>query len=161
MPRLRQVPRSEAHESAKIIYQMMFGDRDPIESPGTPTGSPGNWWTVFAQLPDCFDHCLQGFAFYRSRKRKLSPKLRELGQTRAGFARSSRFVFSRHCKSCRDVGLTEEQIEAIPAWSVPAIQRVLSPRMRCHRIRRSCMTLSMACPMWSAPVTFGSGIMMT
>jgi alkylhydroperoxidase family enzyme len=29
-------------------------------------------------------------------------------------------VFSQHCKSCRAVGLTEEQIEAIPAWSVAA-----------------------------------------
>jgi alkylhydroperoxidase family enzyme len=27
-------------------------------------------------------------------------------------------VFSQHCKSCRDVGLREEQIAAIPAWSI-------------------------------------------
>ena len=50
---------------------------------------------------------------------------------------------------------------AIPAWSVPGSQRVLSPIMRCHRIRRSCITLSMACPMCRAPVTLGRGIMMT
>ena len=73
---------------------------------------------MFAGVPDCFDHAVQGFAFYRSPKRKLDPKLRELGQIRAGYARGSRFVFSQHCKACRDVGLTEEQIQAIPAWSV-------------------------------------------
>jgi len=118
MPRLRQVPKSEAHDKARSIYEMLFGDRDPVESPGTATGSPGNWWTVFAGVPDCFDHAVQGFTFYRSSKRKLSPKLRELGQTRAGFARGSQFVFSQHCKACREVGLREEQIAAIPAWSI-------------------------------------------
>jgi alkylhydroperoxidase family enzyme len=48
----------------------------------------------------------------------LDPKLRELGQTRAGFARGSQFVFSQHCKSSRAVGLSEEQVAAIPAWQV-------------------------------------------
>ncbi len=118
MPRLRQVPTSEAHDNAKTLYRMLFGDRDPVESPGTATGTPGNWWTVFAGVPDCFDHTVSGFAFYRSPNRKLSPQLRELAQTRAGFARGSRFVFSQHCKASRDAGLSEEQIEAIPAWSV-------------------------------------------
>ena len=80
--------------------------------PGTATGTPGNWWTVFAAVPDCFDHAVAGFAFYRSRKRKLSPKLRELGQLRAGYARGSRFVYSQHCKAARDVGLSEEKVKA-------------------------------------------------
>jgi alkylhydroperoxidase family enzyme len=118
MPRLRQVPKSEAHDGAKTIYEMLFGERDPVASPGTATGTPGNWWTVFAGVPDCFDHAVQGFGFYRSSKRKLSPQLRELAQTRAGYARGSRFVFSQHCKSCRDVGLSEEKIESIRGWSV-------------------------------------------
>jgi alkylhydroperoxidase family enzyme len=118
MPRLRQIPRDDAHENARIIYKMLFGDRDPVESPGTATGTPGNWWTVFAGVPDCFDHAVQGFAFYRSAKREISPQLRELGQLRAGYARGSRFVFSQHCKAARDVGLSEEKIEAIRAWSV-------------------------------------------
>jgi alkylhydroperoxidase family enzyme len=97
---------------------MLFGDREPTTHPGTATGTPGNWWTVFALVPDCFDHCIAGFQFYRSGKRKLDPKLREIGQTRAGFDRGSQFVFSQHCKSSRGVGLTEEQIEAIPSWQV-------------------------------------------
>jgi alkylhydroperoxidase family enzyme len=118
MPRLRQVPKDEAHENAQTVYKMLFGDRDPVSSPGTATGTPGNWWTVFAGVPDCFDHAVQGFGFYRSPKRELSPQLRELAQTRAGYARGSRFVFSQHCKASRDVGLSEEKIKAIPAWSV-------------------------------------------
>ncbi len=27
-------------------------------------------------------------------------------------------MFSQHCKACREVGITEEKITAIPAWSV-------------------------------------------
>lgn len=118
MPRLRQVPRAEADPFAQQLYQVLFGDRDPVKEPGTATGTPGNWWTVFALVPDAFKHTTEGFQFYRSPKRKISPKLRELGQIRAGWARGSQFVFSQHCKASRDVGLTEEQIKAIPYWSI-------------------------------------------
>jgi alkylhydroperoxidase family enzyme len=118
MPRLRQIPLSEVHETARGIYRALFGGRDPVAEPGTATGTPGNWWTVFAAVPDCFDHAVQGFAFYRSPKRRLDPQLRELAQTRAGFARGSQFVFSQHCKTSRDAGVAEEKIHAIPAWSI-------------------------------------------
>jgi alkylhydroperoxidase family enzyme len=70
-----------------------------------------------AGVPDVFQHCVAGFALYRSKARRLDPKLRELGQTRAGFARGSQFVFSQHCKAMRSVGFSEEQVAAIPAWS--------------------------------------------
>lgn len=118
MPRLREVPPSEAHEAARNMYKFLFGDRNPVEEPGTATGTPGNWWTVYAGVPDVFDHALAGFLLYRNPARKLDPKLRELGQTRAGFARGSQFVFSQHCKAGRDAGLREEQVSAIPSWSV-------------------------------------------
>ena len=118
MPRLRQVPREKADPFAQQLYQVLFGDRDPVKEPGTATGTPGNWWTVFALVPDAFKHTTEGFQFYRSPKRKISPKLRELGQIRAGWARGSQFVFSQHCKAARDVGLSEEQIKAIPYWSI-------------------------------------------
>jgi alkylhydroperoxidase family enzyme len=118
MPRLRQISRDQVHESGRKLYERIFGDRDPVTQPGTSTGTPGNWWTVFANVPDCFDHAVQGFAFYGSRKRKISTQLRELGQLRAGYARGSRFVFSQHCKAARAVGLSEEKIRAIKAWSV-------------------------------------------
>ncbi|HEY4342848.1 MAG TPA: carboxymuconolactone decarboxylase family protein [Parvibaculum sp.] len=118
MPRLREVGKDAAHPLAKSIYKVLFGERDPVKEPGTATGTPGNWWTVFAVVPDAFDHAVAGFQFYRSPNRKISPKLRELGQIRAGWARGSQFVFSQHCKACRDVGFSEEQIAAIPHWQV-------------------------------------------
>lgn len=118
MPRLKQVARKDADPFAQKLYDVLFGDRDPVEQPGTATGTPGNWWTVFALVPDAFRHTTEGFQFYRSKNRKIDPKLRELGQIRAGWARGSQFVFSQHCKACRDVGLSEEQIEAIPHWPV-------------------------------------------
>ncbi len=116
MPRLRQVPRSAAPAEVIEMYTLLFGDRDPVAQPGTATGTPGNWWTVFALVPDVFRHAVAGFGLYRSPRRTLDPQLRELGQTRAGFTRGSQFVFSQHCKSCRAVGLSEEKIAAIPAW---------------------------------------------
>jgi alkylhydroperoxidase family enzyme len=115
MPRLRQVSRDAAHPFAQTVYKSLFGDRDPVVSPGTDTGTPGNWWTVFALVPDAFDHAVAGFQFYRG-KRKLDPKYRELGQTRVGWARGSQFVYSQHCKASRSVGLSEEKIAAIPHW---------------------------------------------
>ncbi len=117
MPRLREVPRAEADAQVLEIYDYVFGDRDPVAEPGTETGTPGNWWTVFALVPDVLLHAVAGFRLYRSRKRKLDPKLRELGQTRTGYARGSQFVFSQHCKASRGVGLSEEQVAAIPSWS--------------------------------------------
>jgi alkylhydroperoxidase family enzyme len=118
MPRLQQVSRDRVHPNGKKLYELIFGDRDPVTSPGTATGTPGNWWTVFANVPDCFDHTVAGFMFYRSKNRKISVQLRELGQLRAGYARGSKFVFSQHCKAARSVGLSEEKVRAIKAWSV-------------------------------------------
>ncbi|MEM1088112.1 MAG: carboxymuconolactone decarboxylase family protein [Pseudomonadota bacterium] len=118
MPRLKQAGREAGHEYADGIFNLLFGERDPIKEPGTATGTPGNWWTVFNIVPDAFVHTTEGFRFYRSPERKIDPKLRELGQTRAGYTVGSQFVFSQHCKASRDVGLTEEQIEAIPNWAV-------------------------------------------
>ena len=117
MPRLRQVPRDEAPDDVRRMYDMLFGDRDPVAEPGTATGTPGNWWTVFALVPDVFNHAVAGFGLYRSSRRLLDPKLRELAQTRTGFARGSQFVFSQHCKAARSAGLTEKQVAAIPAWT--------------------------------------------
>ena len=67
MPRLREVSRADADPSVLPLYDALFGaDRDPVEHPGTATGTPGNWWTVFALVPDCFNHAVAGFQFYRS-----------------------------------------------------------------------------------------------
>lgn len=120
MPRLREIPRAEV--TAPIVasmYTRLFGpDRDPVAEPGTATGTPGDWWTVFANSPDVMEHACRGFALYASPDRRIDPGLRELGQTRAGWLVGSQFVFSQHCKSCRALGFAEEKIEAIKAWGV-------------------------------------------
>ena len=118
MPRLRQVSKKDAHPFAQQLYGTLFGDRDPVAEPGTATGTRGDWWTVFAGSPDIFDHAVAGFQLYRSPKRKLDAKLREIAQTRVGWARGSQFVFSHHCKAARSAGLPEEKIAAIPHWQV-------------------------------------------
>ena len=119
MPRLKQIPRAEAEAPIVLaMYKRLFGDRDPVVEPGTATGTPGDWWTVFANSPDVLEHATRGFALYASPDRKISAKLRELGQTRAGWLVGSQFVFSQHCKSCRALGYSEEKIEALKAWSV-------------------------------------------
>jgi len=120
MPVLRQVPRSEVtNEVVKAYYDRLFGpDRDPVAQPGTATGTPGDWWTVFALAPDIFKHAVDGFAVYRHPARKIDPVLRELGQTRAGWVKCSQFVFSQHCKSLRGLGVPEEKIAAVPHWQV-------------------------------------------
>jgi alkylhydroperoxidase family enzyme len=118
MPRLRQVSRADADPLAKKIYKALFGERDPVAQPGTETGTAGNWWTVFANSPATLQHCVAGFQYYRSPERKLDPKLRELGQMRAGWARGSQFVFSQHCKAARAYGVSEDQIAAVPHWQI-------------------------------------------
>ncbi|MEM1053333.1 MAG: carboxymuconolactone decarboxylase family protein [Pseudomonadota bacterium] len=119
MPRLREIPRDELQDDyLKGLYTMLFGERDPVAEPGTATGTSGNWWTVFAQVPDAFKHTTEGFGFYRSSRRELSDQLRELGQTRAGYVVGSQFVYSQHMKAARFSGLTEEQVQAIADWNV-------------------------------------------
>ena len=117
MPRLNEVPKSEAEAKTVLpLYALLFGERDPVTEPGTATGTRGDWWTVFANSPDTLKHAAQGFAYYRSADRKLDPVLRELGQTWAGWATGSQFVFSQHCKSLRGLAYPEEKIEALPVW---------------------------------------------
>ena len=119
MPRLREIPRAEVTDERTLkLYQLLFGDRDPVAEPGTDTGTRGDWWTVFAGSPDVLRHAAQGFALYRDPARKLDPVLRELAQTRAGWARGSQFVFSQHCKSLRGLKVAEDKIAAVPHWQV-------------------------------------------
>ena len=119
MPRLRLIPRGEVTSKSILrTYDLLFGDRDPVAEPGTATGTSGDWWPAFANSPDVFDHAVRGFALYRDPARKIDPVLRELGQTRVGWAKGSQFVFSQHCKSLRGLKVSEEKIAAVPNWQV-------------------------------------------
>ncbi|MFM7067872.1 MAG: carboxymuconolactone decarboxylase family protein [Actinomycetes bacterium] len=132
MPRLRQVRRADASDTARNWYDLIFGpDVDPVDTPGTATGTPGNWWTVMALVPDVFDHATAGLLLYRSPARSVDPVLRELGQLRLGWTTQSRFVFSQHCKAARTDGVDEAKIAAIGHWSAadcysPAERAVLA-----------------------------------
>jgi len=118
MPRLRQVPRSEAEAPiVTVMYDLLFEDRDPVAEPGTSDGTPGDWWTVFALVPDVLEHAVQGFGLYQSPKRRLDPVLRELAQARVGWASASQFVYSQHCKSLRALDVPEAMIESVPHWA--------------------------------------------
>ncbi|MGK5553330.1 carboxymuconolactone decarboxylase family protein [Actinomadura kijaniata] len=121
MPRLRQVSRAEAAERddklVQFFYDLLFGEgRDPVAEPGTADGTPGDWWTVFALDHAVFKHCVAGFQLYRDVS--LDPVLRELGQTRAGWARGSRFVYAQHRRQLRALGVPEDKIQAVAHWEV-------------------------------------------
>ncbi|OMC09824.1 carboxymuconolactone decarboxylase [Mycolicibacter heraklionensis] len=123
MPRLREIPRAEVtDEKILFFYDRLFGagvdplDPDDPDAHRTIHGTPGDWWTVFAQAPQVFSHAVRGFALYR--QASLDPLLRELGQARAGYARGSQFVYSQHCKQMRSLGMSEEKIAALPSWQV-------------------------------------------
>jgi len=117
MPRLHQVSRAETDAPiVTVMYDLLFGDRDPVAEPGTATGTRGDWWPAFANVPDILEHAVQGFGIYQSPERVLDPILRELGQARAGWAAESQFVFSQHCKSLRALGVPDEKIEAVGYW---------------------------------------------
>jgi len=142
MPVLRQVPRAEVTSPTILrYYDLLFGpERDPVAQPGTATGTPGDWWTVFALAPDIFKHAVDGFAVYRHPDRKIDPVLRELGQTRAGWVNASQFVFSQHCKSLRGLGVSEEKIAAVPHW---AVSDVFDDKERAVLAYADCLTSGM------------------
>jgi alkylhydroperoxidase family enzyme len=116
MPRLKQIGRADARADVVAMYDRVFGaDRDPVQQPGTATGTPGNWWTVHANVPDI----LRAFqAFDMGANTALPAREREIAIVRTGFLRESQFVFSQHCKAARASGVTQAQLDAIPHWQI-------------------------------------------
>jgi alkylhydroperoxidase family enzyme len=115
MSRLTPVPRAKAPPEMIAHYDRVFGaGRDPVAEPGSATGTPGDWWTVWAQTPGI----LAAFSAYPMAQAPLEPRLRELAIMRTGYARGSQFVFSQHCKSARNAGVDEAKIAAIPYWTI-------------------------------------------
>lgn len=129
MPRLRQVPRSETDDPiVNGMYDLLFGKGvDPVaeQQAGTATGSAGNWWTTYALSPDIMEHAVGGFVLYRSPDRKLDGVLRELAQSRIGWAVGSKFVYSQHIQALRGLRVDDAKIADITAWQTsPAYSRV-------------------------------------
>lgn len=113
MPRLSEVPRAKARKDIQEKFDGVFGkDVDPTVTPGSATGTPGNWWTVWAHVPDA----LNGFSGYSMATASLDAKLREIALVRTGFLIGSQFVFSQHCKGARRNGVEEKKISEIPCW---------------------------------------------
>jgi alkylhydroperoxidase family enzyme len=122
MPRLKQVTRAYAAPHVRRYYDLVFGERDPVAQPGTATGTPGNWWTVFGLVPYVLEHTTRHMnmfgIFADNAPSKLEPKLRELAILRTGYVQASQFVYSQRCKVGRTAGLTEDEIGSISSWQV-------------------------------------------
>lgn len=121
MPRLKPVPRDEADPRVIPIYDLVFGpDRDPVESPGTSTGTPGNFFTTWAKAPAVLAHfqTLMPKADTTPQASQVDPVFRALAACRVGYVLQSKFVFSQNCKSCRIAGVPEEKIQAVPTWTL-------------------------------------------
>lgn len=118
MPRLRQVPRAELAPELDATFQMVFGDRDPVAEPGTTMGTPGDWFPVFALVPDVFQAALASLHLGHRPDTISPPELLQLAIVRAGWVRGSQFVYSQHCKVAREVGIADDKIAAIVSWEV-------------------------------------------
>ena len=121
MSRLRQIPKAEASAEVQAIYQEFFGERDPVAEPGTATGTPGDYWTTFALVPDLMVQardCLLGML---GPGRQLDPQLRELAILRTGIVGNSRFEYSQHMKVARTVNIPEAKLAAIKGWTTSGL----------------------------------------
>lgn len=116
MARLRQVGLAEASPEIKELYKGFFGDRDPVKEPGTATGTPGDYWTTFALVPDILMQARTTLGSMMAPGRKLPPALRELAILRTGIVGDSRFEYSQHMKVARMVGVSEEKVQAVKGW---------------------------------------------
>lgn len=115
MPRVKLLPRDEAPDEIKAIYEQVFGPaRDPVADPGTSSGTPGNWWTAWANVPGI----LKAFSAYPMAQASLDAHFRELAILRTGYLRQSLFVFSQHSKAARKLGVPEAKIASVPFWTV-------------------------------------------
>jgi alkylhydroperoxidase family enzyme len=116
MARLRQVSLAEASPEIKELYKQFFADRDPVNEPGTATGTPGDYWTTFALVPDLLFQARTTLGSLMAPGRKLPAPLRELAILRTGIVGDSRFEYSQHLKVARMVGVAEKKLQAIKGW---------------------------------------------
>jgi alkylhydroperoxidase family enzyme len=118
MGRLKQVSLDEASPEVMELYKQFFGDRDPVKHPGTATGTPGDYWTTFALVPDLLLQARSSLMALMQPGRKLPAKLRELAILRTGIVGESRFEYSQHLKVARMVGVPDDKLTAIKSWAL-------------------------------------------
>lgn len=133
MPKLSEVRRSDTESPVVLAaYDYVFGDdRCPVEQPGTPDGTRGDWWTTYALVPDVLQHAIDGFLLYRSGSRLLDPQVREAVQLRVGVRVGSKFVERQHARAALAAGLSDDAVGAIRsggfgAGLTPAISAALA-----------------------------------
>jgi alkylhydroperoxidase family enzyme len=119
--RVKQVGLAEAPPETRAIYQRVFGDKDPVALPGTATGSPGDYWTTLALVPDIFKLSTEIVWGLLGPDRKLSPTLRELAILRTAIVGDCRFEYSQHLKVAQMpevVVIPKEKLAAIKSWTI-------------------------------------------
>ena len=115
--RLKQVSLNDASPEIREIYTQFFGDRDPVAEPGTATGTPGDYWTTFALVPDILKMSRESLFMLLQPGRALEPRFRELAILRTGIVGDSKFEYSQHLKVARMVGIPEEKLQTIKGWT--------------------------------------------
>jgi len=118
MGRLKQVSLAEATPEIKEIYNQFFHGRDPVAEPGTDTGTPGDYWTTFALVPDLLLQARSSLSALLQPGRKLPAQLRELAIIRTGIVGESKFEYSQHLKVARLVGVAADKLAAIKSWAL-------------------------------------------
>src|SRR5712692_3001312 len=126
MGRLRQVSRAEATAEIRELYNQFFGDRDPVAQPGTATGTPGDYWTTFALVPDLLFQARNSLMALMQPGRKLPAKLRELAIIRTGIVGESKFEYSQHLKVARMAGVSEDKLNLVEDETFAALKNHLS-----------------------------------
>src|SRR5882762_1084597 len=122
--RVREVSLAEATPDTKAVYQRVFGDRDPVSHPGTPTGSRGDYWTTLALVPDIFKLSTEIVWTLLAPGRKLAPGLRELAILRTAIVGDCKFEYSQHLKVAQMpemVVIPKEKLTAIKSWTTSSV----------------------------------------
>jgi alkylhydroperoxidase family enzyme len=115
--RIRQVSKRDASPEVLKIYKELFGDRDPVAEPGTATGTPGDYWTTYALVPEILTMSRDSLMAMLHPRRSLDARFRELAILRTGIVGDSRFEYSQHMKVARMAGIAEDQLAAIKGWA--------------------------------------------
>ncbi len=118
--RVKQISLAEATPETRAIYKRVFGDKDPVAHPGTATGTPGDYWTTLALVPDIFKLSTEIVWGLLAPGRKLSPTLRELAILRTAIVGDCRFEYSQHLKVSQMpevVVIPKEKLAAIKSWT--------------------------------------------